>query len=58
MKYCNINDCRWNSRDGMCTYYSFDGEDKDIPADEETRLCRIKGIKSPQNPEGKTFSAS
>lgn len=56
MKYCNINDCRWNSRDGMCTYYSFDGEDEDIPTDEETRLCRIKGIKSPQNPEGKKVS--
>ncbi len=55
MKYCNINDCKWNSRDGMCTYYSFDeDEDEDIPADEETRFCRLNGIKSPQNPEGKT----
>ena len=55
MKYCNINDCRWNSRDGMCTYYSFD-DDEDISDEDETRLCRIKGIRSPQNPNGTAAS--
>lgn len=49
MKYCNNNDCQWNSRDGMCTYFSFDDEDDDIPAEEETRLCRIKNLSAPQN---------
>lgn len=51
MKYCNNNDCQWNSRDGMCTYFSFDeDEEDDIPPEEETRLCRIKNLNAPQNP--------
>lgn len=49
MKYCNNNECQWNSRDGMCTYYSFDDEDDDIPEEKETRLCRIKNLDAPQN---------